>query len=133
MEFQPPDLPFARFLGITWFTDGSDFCAKLPFRPMLIGNPLLPALHGGVSATLLQITAQAALVQSGNGSASQPPRLIDFTVDYLRRGQPEDSYAKARITRAGRRFASVSVTMWQADPDTPIAAAHGHFALVVGS
>ncbi len=127
------DLPFARFLGITWFKDGSDCCAKLPFRPMLIGNPLLPALHGGVTAALLQITAQATLVQCGLGVGEQPPKLIDFTVDYLRRGQPEYSYAKASITRAGRRFASVSVTMWQADPDTPIAAAHGHFALGASS
>ena len=37
---------------------------------------------------------------------------------------------QAQLTRAGRRFASVSVTMWQGDPDAPIAAAHGHFALV---
>ena len=57
------------------------------------------------------------------------PRTIDFTVDYLRTGLPRDAYARARITRLGRRYASVSVEAWQDERDRPFAAAIGHFSI----
>ena len=34
------------------------------------------------------------------------PKTIDFTVDYLRTGLPRDAYARARVNRMGRRYAS---------------------------
>ena len=120
-------LPYARFLGLEGQEGG---VIKLPYGGVFIGNPILPALHGGVTASVLQIAAQTHVIDALSIPLTSPPKLIDFTVDYLRRGLPEDGFAKAQLTRAGRRFASVSVTMWQGDPDAPIAAAHGHFALV---
>jgi acyl-coenzyme A thioesterase PaaI-like protein len=41
------------------------------------------------------------------------PKTIDFTVDYLRSGLPRDAYARARVNRSGRRYASVHVEAWQ--------------------
>jgi MATE family multidrug resistance protein len=34
-------------------------------------------------------------------------------VDYLRSGLPRDAYARARVNRSGRRYASVHVEAWQ--------------------
>ena len=55
------------------------------------------------------------------------PKTIDFTVDYLRSGLPRDAYARARVTRSGRRYASVFVEAWQDNRDRMFAQATGHF------
>ena len=63
---------------------------------------------------------------------ARPPRLpktIDFTVDYLRSGLPRDAYARARVNRSGRRYASVHVEAWQDNRARPIAQATGHFLM----
>jgi acyl-coenzyme A thioesterase PaaI-like protein len=57
------------------------------------------------------------------------PKTVDFTVDYLRTGLPRDAYARARITRAGRRYASVQVEAWQDNKDRLYAQAMGHFVM----
>ena len=57
------------------------------------------------------------------------PRTIDFTVDYLRSGLPRDAYARARVTRSGRRYGSVHVEAWQDNRERPFAQAQGHFLM----
>jgi acyl-coenzyme A thioesterase PaaI-like protein len=55
------------------------------------------------------------------------PKTIDVTIDYLRSGRPVDTYARAHVTKLGRRVANVRVTAWQYEVSEPIAAIHGHF------
>ena len=50
-------------------------------------------------------------------------------MDYLRTGLPRDAYARARITRAGRRYASVQVEAWQDNRARLYAEAMGHFVM----
>ncbi|HHC29292.1 MAG TPA: PaaI family thioesterase, partial [Rhodobacterales bacterium] len=57
------------------------------------------------------------------------PKTIDFTIDYLRTGLPRDAYARARVVRSGRRYASVQVEGWQDNRERPFAAATGHFLM----
>ena len=57
------------------------------------------------------------------------PKTIDFTVDYLRSGLPRDAYARARINRSGRRYASVHVEAWQDNRSRLFAQATGHFLM----
>ena len=57
------------------------------------------------------------------------PKTIDFTVDYLRSGLPRDAYARARVNRSGRRYASVHVEAWQDNRTRLIAQATGHFLM----
>ncbi|MEO1152880.1 MAG: PaaI family thioesterase, partial [Pseudomonadota bacterium] len=45
------------------------------------------------------------------------------------RGLPRDAYARARVTRSGRRYASVMVEAWQDNRDRLIAQATGHFLM----
>lgn len=138
-------VPFAGFLGVRFDRRGDEVTAILPFREMLIGNPMIPALHGGVTSAFLEVTAQLdlawalvrddvdAVLQSGSAapdlSGFRMPKTIDFTVDYLRPGLPRDGYARARIARSGRRYASVMVEAWQDRRDRPFAQATGHFLI----
>jgi acyl-coenzyme A thioesterase PaaI-like protein len=63
------------------------------------------------------------------GQNLQLPKTIDFTVDYLRSGLPRDAYARARINRSGRRYASVSVEAWQDNRSRLFAQASGHYVM----
>jgi acyl-coenzyme A thioesterase PaaI-like protein len=48
-------------LGIDFDRRGDELTAVLTFSEKLIGNPLLPAIHGGVTAAFLEVTAQIEL------------------------------------------------------------------------
>lgn len=138
-------VPYIGFLGIGFERRGDELTAVLPFRDVLIGNPLLPALHGGVTAAFLEVTAvmtlnwsylwddpeagKLDLTDCAPHDLPRQPKTIDFTVDYLRTGLPRDAYARARITRAGRRYASVQVEAWQDNRERPYAQAMGHFVM----
>ena len=136
-------VPYIQFLGVEFDRRGDELTAVLPFDQSLIGNPLLPALHGGATAGFLEVTAIVGLgwsmiwddIESGalqpetltDGPPPRLPKTIDFTVDYLRTGLPRDAYARALITRSGRRYASVEVEAWQDNRARPFARAMGHF------
>lgn len=137
-------VPYIQFLGITFDRRGDELTAILPFDEMLIGNPMLPALHGGVTAAFLEVAAIVELgwatlwedVETGRIDLSAPepvrprlPKTIDFTVDYLRSGLPRDAYARARVNRSGRRYASVHVEAWQDNRARLFAQATGHFLM----
>jgi len=120
-------IPYAKFLGITVDQKGTEITTVLKFDQPLIGNPVLPALHGGVIGAFLETTAIIQLAYDAKGDAL--PKPVDITIDYLRSGKPVDTYARARVTKHGRRVANVQVEAWQDDRTKPIAAAHGHFLL----
>ena len=120
-------IPFARFLGFSVGRDDKGILARLSYDGKLIGNPRLPALHGGSIGAFLEMTAMAHLMWEMEKPGV--PKTVNITVEYLRSGKPEDAFARAIITKHGRRIANVSVTAWQADEAKPIATAHGHFLL----
>jgi uncharacterized protein (TIGR00369 family) len=122
-------LPYAGFLGLVSEQDGETLTVTMPFADRLIGNPMLPALHGGATAALLELTAVAQVALSY--PRLRLPRPINVTVAYLRSGRPTDVYARARISKAGRRVAHVLAEAWQEDAAQPIASLTAHF-LVAG-
>lgn len=138
-------VPYIQFLGIQFDRRGDELTAVLPFDDRLIGNPSLPALHGGATAGFLEVTAvielawqtlweemeQGRLDPTTLHPTHMPrlPKTIDFTVDYLRSGLPRDAYARARVNRSGRRYASVHVEAWQDNRARPFAQATGHFLM----
>lgn len=118
-------LPYARFLGLVSDGDGEALTVTMPFADRLIGNPMLPALHGGATAALLELTAVAQVALSY--PRLRLPRPINVTVAYLRSGRPVDVRARARISKAGRRVAHVLAEAWQEDETQPIASLTAHF------
>ncbi len=123
-------VPYAKFLGVQFELKGDELTAVLPFKESLIGNPMLPALHGGVVGAMMELTAVAQMfLTQGTGKI---PKTIDISIDYLRSGRPTDTYARAHVTKLGRRIANVRVEAWQLDRGDPIAALHGHFLLQGG-
>ncbi len=120
-------LPYARFLDLRTRIEGDDLTVIMPFADRLIGNPMLPALHGGATAALLEMTAVAQVAMTW--PRLRLPRPINVTVSYLRSGRPIDVIARARISKAGRRVAHVVAEAWQEEPAQPIASLTAHFLL----
>jgi uncharacterized protein (TIGR00369 family) len=118
-------VPYARFLGLESRQDGDVLTVTMPFADRLIGNPMLPALHGGATAALLELTAVGQVALSW--PRLRLPRPINVTVAYLRSGRPVDVHARARISKAGRRVAHVLAEAWQEDETQPIASLTAHF------
>ena len=118
-------VPYANFLGVRAELKGDELTLILPFADHLIGNPLLPALHGGVVGALMELTALTQLAIASK--TDKFPKTIDIGIDYLRSGRPVDTYARARVVKIGRRIANVQCEAWQTDRASPIAAMHGHF------
>jgi len=123
-------IPYARFLGLTASLDGPAVICRLAYAEHLIGNPALPALHGGTMGALLESAAIFQLLWSQESEGV--PKIITLTVDYLRSARPVDTLARAEVTRQGRRVASVRAVAWQEDPARPVATANAHFLLSGG-
>jgi acyl-coenzyme A thioesterase PaaI-like protein len=133
-EGRKPDLqalvdaiPYCRFLGIEIDRKGNELTTILRFDKKLIGNPVLPALHGGVVGAFLEVTAVIQLMLEAE--TEDLPKPVDIGIDYLRSGRPVDSYARATITKHGRRVCNVRAEAWQDERSRPIAALHGHFLI----
>ncbi len=118
-------IPYAEFLGMTIDQKGMEITTILPFQDHIVGNPLLPAIHGGVIGAFLEMTAVAELVWQAK--PQEMPKPIDINIEYLRSGKPVDTYGRAIITKHGRRVANVQAEAWQDDRSRPIARLHCHF------
>ena len=120
-------IPYASFLGIEVDGSSGELVSKMRFSPDLIGNPTVPALHGGTLGALLESAAIFQLLWESETAFL--PKTISITVDYLHAGRPRDTFAKGVITKLGRRIAVVQVSAWQENRDRPIATANAHFLL----
>jgi len=120
-------IPYAEFLGIRQAQGEDRATYRLPYHDRLIGNPRLPALHGGVVAGFSETAAILHLMREL--PRSKFPKGVDFSIDYLRTGRPEETFAQCETVRIGSRVALVQVRCWQKSPDYPIAVCRGHFLL----
>ena len=86
--------PYVSRMGVRFDDHGDELTAILPYDEWLIGNPLIPALHGGAIGAFMEITASAGLLAFTELAAL--PKPIDVAVDYLKReavdkdGKPTD-------------------------------------------
>lgn len=122
-------IPYAQFLGMEVDRKGNEITTILPFKDELVGNPHLPAIHGGVIGAFLELTSVIQLVY--DTSCEKLPKTIDISIDYLRSGRPTPLYGRAIVTRQGRRVANVRSEIWQEEKSKPVAASHGHFLLAL--
>ena len=112
-------IPFNQFLDIEIDELSLErVTMHLPMKPELIGNYVQGILHGGVIATLLDVTGGAmALIGamdrhqhlSTHERMSKLAKLgtIDLRVDYLRPGRGQRFTACASLLRSGNKVAVV--------------------------
>ena len=123
-------IPYAKFLGLSGGMVDGELITTMRYADHLIGNPALPALHGGTLGALLESAAIFELLWRAETIVL--PKTITVTVDFLRSGAPVDTYARGIVTRHGRRVTNVRMEAWQTDRGTPVATAHAIFLVMRG-
>lgn len=109
--------PFNQVLGmeIMWVKDDS-LCVRFPMREDLIGNSFRGLLHGGVTASILDVVGGMASFfnlrskmkgQSLEKAAERFRKFgtIDLRIDYLRPGKGKAFEGTAVILRSGSKIA----------------------------
>ncbi|MPY21734.1 PaaI family thioesterase [Shewanella psychropiezotolerans] len=120
-------VPYTDFIGMNVERFGDELVFRLPAKDENIGNPTLPAIHGGVIAGFMEMSAIVQLMVFMH--TSRVPKVVDFSIDYLRAGYHKDTFAECKITRQGRRVANVSINCWQTNRKKLIATARAHFLI----
>lgn len=124
--------PYAQSLDmtVTGLHDGSPLI-EMPFAQKVQGRPGF--LHGGAISGLLEMAAVAAIAYALRERGDDARfKQVNVTVDFMRGGTPQISYAVGTITRLGRTMANVQSRAWQDDPAKPMAIATLHYLLKRG-
>src|SRR4029077_17426417 len=96
-------IPFNRYLGVRVADVKKGFARlEVPFREELVGDPMRPALHGGVLSALADAAGGAAVRASIDDETARVS-TIDLRIDYLRPARLVTVVAEARIVRTGNR------------------------------
>ena len=128
-DIRTSDLPpYALALDMTVTeTDGRPVIA-MPFADKVQGRPGF--LHGGAISGLLEIAAVAAIHQALRAKGSDSAiKQVNVTIDFMRGGTGQQTFAVGEVTRLGRTMANVEARAWQEDPDKPIAIGNMHYLI----
>jgi len=121
--------PYARALdmNIVDERDGAPVIA-MPFADRVQGRPGF--LHGGAISGLLEIAAIAAIHRALRAKGSDAAiKQVNVTVDFMRGGVDQTTFAVGEVTRLGRTMANVEARAWQEDQDKPIAMGYMHYLI----
>ncbi|MCP4670778.1 MAG: thioesterase family protein [Desulfobacula sp.] len=119
-------IPFNKVLGIN--IDDLDYktgqaITSFKMTKDLIGNSIAGVLHGGVTASIIDLTgglsASISCVKLNEGKTLDIIRkkvtssaTIDMRVDYLRPGKGKSFKCKSRIIRAGSRIVVAKIDLY---------------------
>ena len=125
-EYYLEKLPFNKILGIN--IDLLDYemgqaVTSFNMKDDLIGNSTAGILHGGVTASVIDLTGglsaliSCAKFHEGKALDVIEKKLtssatIDMRVDYLRPGQGRSFQCKSRIIRAGSRIVVAKIDLY---------------------
>ncbi|CAN1563965.1 PaaI HGG motif-containing thioesterase, possibly involved in aromatic compounds catabolism [Sphingomonadaceae bacterium] len=122
--------PYARALdmAIVGLHNGAPLI-EMPFANKVQGRPGF--LHGGAISGLLEMAAVAAVQHALHQRGDHDTRYkqVNVTIDFMRGGLPQTTYAVGEIVRLGRTMANVEARAWQDDPAKPTAMAYLHYLL----
>lgn len=121
--------PYARSMGmvVDRIEQGVPVIA-MDYSDRALGRP--GYLHGGAIGGLLEVAGFCAL-HAALGGADGTTRIkpINVTIEYLRGGTQQPTFAIGTVLRAGRRIANVQAEAWQADRNRPVASCWINFQL----
>ena len=122
-------IPFNKYLGMEFVEISEGHVrVELPFKPEFIGNPEIPALHGGVISTTLD-TAGGVAVWS-QARPMDRVSTVDLRVDYLRPGRAERLIVVADVVRLGGRVGVAELRAFHPGvEDRPVAAGMGVYSV----
>jgi uncharacterized protein (TIGR00369 family) len=100
----------------------------LPFADKVQGRPGF--LHGGAISGLLEMAAVAAIHRALRAQGSDSSiKQVNVTIDFMRGGLGQMTYAVGEVTRLGRTMANVEARAWQETREKPIAMGYMHYLI----
>lgn len=100
----------------------------MPFADRVQGRPGF--LHGGAISGLLEMAAVAAIHRALREKGSDSSiKQVNVTIDFMRGGIGQMTYAVGEVTRLGRTMANVEARAWQESRDKPIAMGYMHYLI----
>jgi uncharacterized protein (TIGR00369 family) len=124
-------MPFVRDLGVDVldiYKNG--LICYMPFSEKLIGNVVLPAIHGGAISTFLESSSVATANWSASDFGLTDIALpVSVSLEYLRSAKPQDLYARTEVVKQGRRLVQVICHCYQDDPEKPVTIMHASFIM----
>ena len=121
--------PYALALDMTVVdeVDGAPVIA-MPFADRVQGRPGF--LHGGAISGLLEMAAVAAIHRALRAQGNYASiKQVNVTIDFMRGGLNQQTFAVGEVTRLGRTMANVEARAWQEHRDKPIAMGHMHYLI----
>eukprot|EP01039_Chlorochromonas_danica_P009950 gene9951-11000_t len=104
----------------------TDLQLSVPYKSHLLGNPAIPALHGGVLATAIDHAAGFCAWASLD-DPHQRIGTVDLRVDYLRPAPCETLHYLAKVEHKSGKLARVDVVCYNQDYSKRIAIGRGCF------
>ena len=116
---------FAQMLAAMMARSGETF-TLMPTEE-LVGNPMLPALHGGAIASFLEMAAQLALAPAL--APGQSCRLISVNLQFLAPARQVAIQTTPKVIRVGRRIAVVHAEAVERSGTCRLCSAQMEFAI----
>ncbi|HEY8077662.1 MAG TPA: hotdog fold thioesterase [Labilithrix sp.] len=125
-------IPFNRYLGVRTADLRKGYARlEVPFRDELVGDPMRPALHGGVLSALADTCGGAAVWVSIDDDRARIS-TIDLRIDYLRPARLATIIAEATVVRLGNRVGVTDMRIFHPDAEAEtIATGKGVYSIVV--
>ena len=95
--------PFHRWLGLKIVQQNNDQLElEMPWRDELVSNPVIGAVHGGILASLIDLTGLYAIIAAGGIARA----TVDLRVDYHRAATNGPLRAIGQVVKLGKTIST---------------------------
>ncbi len=115
-------IPMAKFIGVKVLEINEGYVKLLfPYREEFIGDPRSKRLHGGYTATAIDLAGGVAAMTYMT-SPEDDVATIDMRIDYIRPGRAKKLIAEGRVLSKRRRTVVTEMTIYHPDEKEKIIA-----------
>ena len=115
--------PFHRWLGLKIVQQNNDHLElEMPWRDELVSNPVIGAVHGGILASLIDLTGLYAIIAAGGIAKA----TVDMRVDYHRAATNGPLRAFGRVVKLGKTISTADTRIID-DDDRLVASGRGTY------
>ncbi|MCD6556518.1 MAG: hypothetical protein DRI94_03775 [Bacteroidetes bacterium] len=130
IEVVEQKIPMAKFIGVKVLEIEEGFVKLLfPYREEFIGDPRSKRLHGGYTATAVDLAGGVAAMTYMT-SQEDDVATIDMRIDYIRPGKAKEIIAEGHVLSKRRRSVVTEMKIYHPnEEDKIIAFGRGVFAI----
>jgi uncharacterized protein (TIGR00369 family) len=123
-------IPFNKWLGMkVEHLERGHLTVSIPWREEIVGDPTVPALHGGVIGAVADAAGGIAIWSMLENAASRVS-TVDLRIDYLRPGKQEKLMAVATVLRTGPRLGWADIRLFHPGKESDlVASARGVYTI----